>query len=26
LGETVATLGKVTRETGVVYDGLLDLG
>src|SRR6476661_7365554 len=23
LGETVATLGKVTRETGVVYDGLL---
>jgi phosphoribosylformylglycinamidine cyclo-ligase len=26
LGETVATLGKVTKETGVVYDGLLDLG
>lgn len=26
LGETVATLGKVTTETGVVYDGLLDLG
>jgi phosphoribosylformylglycinamidine cyclo-ligase len=26
LGETVATLGKVTTDTGVVYDGLLDLG
>jgi phosphoribosylformylglycinamidine cyclo-ligase len=26
LGETVATLGKVTTETGVVYDGLLNLG
>ena len=26
LGETVVTLGKVTTETGVVYDGLLNLG